>query len=291
MLTANSTTDTHDRLGFTLCLALAMHAAIILGIGFAPNDPAKEAGLSRLEITLAQHNSDNVNNADFLAQLNQQASGTEKQKAELTTTKQAEFFDTSIHDIAQPLQSSGSPNETQQLTPQITTQKSQFQINKQLSEQPSKLKPANSTLDLQQRQQEIASLEAKLDDQKQTLAKRPRIHRLTSVSTQASVDAEYLYQWQSRIEQIGNQYYPEEARAQQLYGSLRLLVAVNANGTVRSIEILQSSGHRILDNAAIRIVQMATPFPPFSRNMRKKADVLEIIRTWHFRKNQFTSSS
>ena len=292
MLNSDPTANSIDRLGFTISLALAMHAAIILGIGFAPNDSPEQAGLSRLEITLAQHSSEADDQADYLAQLNQQASGTQEHKAELTTTQQAEFHDTTIRDINPLLQNSGAPLEKQQHTPQVrSTRKSQFQVNKQKQDLNDVANPANAAFELRQRQLEIASLEAKLDDQKQAFAKRPRIHRLTSVATKASVDAQYLYQWQARIEKIGNQHYPERARQQALYGSLRLLVSINANGTVRNIELLHSSGHRLLDDAAMRIVRLSAPFPAFSLQMRKKADVLEIIRTWHFKENRFTSSS
>ncbi len=291
MLSPDPSANSYDRLGFTISLALAMHAAIILGIGFAPNDPASQSGVSRLEITLAQHSSDSVDKADYLAQLNQQASGTQEHKAELTTTQQAEFHDTVIRDISPVLQSSGVPSEPQQQTPQLSTQKSQFKVNKQDQQQDDQVRVANASLNLLQRQLEIASLEARLDEQKQAFAKRPRIHRLTSVATQASVDAQYLYAWQSRIEKIGNQHYPERARQQELYGSLRLLVSINASGSVHNIELLHSSGHRVLDDAAMRIVRVAAPFPAFSPSMRKKADILEIIRTWHFKKNRFTSSS
>lgn len=291
MLNPNPTSSSYDRLGFTISLALAMHAAIILGIGFAPSDTPEQAGLSRLEITLAQHSSEVVDKADYLAQLNQQASGTQEDKAELTTTQQAEYYDTTIRDINPLLQSTSAPLEKQQYTPQLSsTHKSQFQVNNQVQELNDAPRPANAAFELKQRQLEIASLEAKLDDQKQALAKRPRIHRLTSVATKASVDAHYLYLWQSRIEKIGNQHYPEQARQQELYGSLRLLVAINANGTVRNIELLHSSGHRLLDDAAMRIVRLSAPFPAFSPPMRKKADVLEIIRTWNFKENRLTSS-
>ena len=79
--------------------------------------------------------------------------------------------------------------------------------------------------------------------------------------------------------------YPAEGRRKKLYGSLRLMVAIAPNGRLREVELLESSGHRVLDDAAIRIVKLASPFAPFPDELRKTTDVLEIIRTWHFRKN------
>jgi protein TonB len=129
---------------------------------------------------------------------------------------------------------------------------------------------------------EIASLRAKLDQQRQAIARRPRIHRITSVATQASVDAEYLSKWTSKVEFVGNRNFPREAIRQRIYGKLRLLTVLRPNGTIMNVEILQSSGHSILDEAALQIVHMASPFPPFPPEIKKDVDQLEIIRTWHF---------
>ena len=292
MLIPDSAVDSHDRLGFTLSLALAMHAALILGIGFAPQDPPAAAGQSRLEITLAQHRSEEApKQADYLARHSQLASGTEKSQKDLTTTQQAEFVDTTIHEISQQQQLAGGAPQTQQQSTQISSTQSQFKIAARKVGQEARPRTADTQIDLIQNQREIASLEAKLDEQQQSLAKRPRIHRLTSVSTQASPEADYLYYWQQRIERIGNQHYPQEARRRQLYGDLRLLVAINSNGSLRDVKILQSSGHPVLDNAAIRIVRTAAPFDPFSPEIRKNTDVIEIIRTWQFKKNRLSSNS
>jgi periplasmic protein TonB len=84
--------------------------------------------------------------------------------------------------------------------------------------------------------------------------------------------------------------YPEEARRDQLYGSLRLMVAITPDGTLKDVRILDSSGYKVLDDAAIRIVKQAAPFAPFPEEMRRNTDILEIIRTWQFRRNHYSSS-
>ena len=89
---------------------------------------------------------------------------------------------------------------------------------------------------------------------------------------------------------MGNLNYPQQAREQQIYGSLRMLVALRPTGTVQEIRILQSSGQRVLDEAAIEIVRLAAPFEPFPEELRGSVDILEIIRTWRFHQgNSFTS--
>jgi protein TonB len=132
---------------------------------------------------------------------------------------------------------------------------------------------------------EIASLEARLDAQRQIYAKRPRVKRLTSLSTAASTDAYYLNSWRRKIEKVGNLNYPAEARRDKLYGSLRLLVAIHPDGSLKEVALLESSGHAVLDDAAMNIVRLAAPYAPFPDELRQSTDVLEIIRTWQFRKN------
>ena len=100
-------------------------------------------------------------------------------------------------------------------------------------------------------------------------------------SAQASRYAAYLDAWRSRIEAIGTQHYPEEARG-RIYGSLQITVSVRADGSVAAVEIDQPSEHAVLNQAARRIVQMAAPFPPFPPELAREADMLVITRTWHF---------
>ena len=81
-----------------------------------------------------------------------------------------------------------------------------------------------------------------------------------------------------------------EARRKQLYGELRLMVAVKADGSLDEVRILKSSGFRVLDDAAIRIVQLAAPFAVFPPELRVDTDVLEIVRTWRFEQGNYVSS-
>ncbi|MBA1330730.1 energy transducer TonB, partial [Candidatus Endoriftia persephone str. Guaymas] len=85
-----------------------------------------------------------------------------------------------------------------------------------------------------------------------------------------------------KVERIGNLNYPDAAKRQQLYGNLVLHVAVRADGTIEKVRVLHSSGHKILDDAAIRIVRLAAPYSPFPSNIREEIDVLDITRTWQF---------
>jgi protein TonB len=145
-------------------------------------------------------------------------------------------------------------------------------------------------MDTRQLGDAVATLKAQLDLQRQEFAKRPRRYTITSASTKADRDAIYLDNWRKRIEGVGNLNYPTAASEQGIYGTLRVLVAINPDGTVNDIRILRSSGERVLDEAAVRIVQLSAPFQPFPPAMRAEVDVLEIIRTWQFQRGNTFSS-
>jgi protein TonB len=276
-----------DRLSFTVFLAVAVHAALLLGVTFTFADKAPST--HTMEVTLAQHMSQSQpDKADFIAQFNQVGSGTLQDKALLTSPSKAEFHDTVIRETSPQAQSPSAPaarlnqqpvvTTTAQVDPQATTEDPNPDTLEKVSQNPNQKT-------LLQRSLEIASLEARLDSQRQIYAKRPRVKRLTSLSTAASADAYYLNSWRRKIEKIGNVNYPSAARRDKLYGSLRLLVAILPDGNLKEVVLLESSGHAVLDDAAINIVRLAAPFAPFPDDLRGSTDVLEIIRTWQFRKN------
>lgn len=290
IVTGHAVVTGHDRLGFAILLAAALHAVLILGITFERE--VRERASNRLDITLAQYRSDTApQRADFLAQENQEGSGTLEEKAQLTTTEKADFQDNQIREIApQPQQLAAQPpGESQQA--RVTTAGVSERRASRLQLDADAAPAGRSDATILQRSLEIASLEAKLDQQRQAYAARPRVRRLTSVATQRSEDALYLHNWRTRIEQIGNANYPERARQQQLFGDLRLMVALWPNGEVKEIKVLKSSGHKVLDEAAIRIVRLAEPFSPFPNDMARQVDVLEIIRTWRFHRGVLSSDS
>lgn len=276
-----------DRFTFTVFLALVVHAAIILGVTFTYNPTLSSS--TTMEVTLAQHKSDNKpDKADYLAQFDQQGSGTLDKKRMTTTTREAKFHDDEIHNTSPREQMASAPKATQKQSPVVTTRAdSDRQSAAKQDRVPPKPVDSQSRIreTLLQRSLEIASLEARLDEQRQLYAKRPRITRLTSLSTASRVDAYYLNSWRRKIERIGNLNYPEEARRKGIYGSLRLLVAVLPDGSLKEVKLLHSSGHKVLDDAAVRIVKLAAPFAPFPDQLRRSTDVLEIIRTWQFRES------
>ena len=93
--------------------------------------------------------------------------------------------------------------------------------------------------------------------------------------------SQYLSDWRMKVERVGAMNYPEEARG-RFFGSLVLSVALRPDGNVDRIIVIRSSGNKVLDDAAKRIVMMAAPFAPFPPDIRKETDYLDITRTWTF---------
>lgn len=276
-------------MSFALFLAVSLHAGLILGVGFSFS--AYVEGQPTIEVTLAQHNDlEAPEDADFLAQANQLGSGDADEVKETTTPEVADFHDNVFRDVlAQPPSLQAVTNTDRATLTSVSASEAQAATEEPV--EPTDAPTTFETPDFANAATEIASLDARLDSELSTDARRPRIRRLTSVSARAAEDAYYLQSWRRKVEMIGNLNYPEEARTRKLYGSLRLLVSITPDGGLRDVRVLDSSGHKVLDDAAVRIVRLAAPYAPFPPQMRKNTDVLEIIRTWQFRKNKYSSSS
>jgi protein TonB len=123
-------------------------------------------------------------------------------------------------------------------------------------------------------------LQAQIERQIDAYQKRPRKKFIGANATEYRF-AQYEEDWRIKVERIGTLNYPPEARG-KLYGNLRLTVAIQADGTVASIELDRSSGLKVLDEAAFKIVRMATPFAAFPPDIRRDTDQLVITRTWFF---------
>ena len=92
----------------------------------------------------------------------------------------------------------------------------------------------------------------------------------------------YAEDWRQKIERVGNANYPQEAARSRIYGSLRLTVGIKPDGSIAYVQIDRPSGYPVLDRRRRAIVRLAAPFAPFSAEIRKDTDILEITRTWIF---------
>lgn len=141
----------------------------------------------------------------------------------------------------------------------------------------------------QERRERLARAQAEIAKQISDYQKRPRKHHFMPSASEYRY-ARYVEDWRSRVEKIGNQNYPDDARG-KYYGALRMTVAIRKDGSVAEAMVDQSSGSPVLDRAARRIVQLAAPYPPFPPDIARDTDILEITRTWIFTNDQLATRS
>jgi protein TonB len=288
-----STVTATDRLGLTLFFSVVLHGIIILGIVFSHPDSTKPKPSPTLEIILAQTSTPKKPaEADYLAQANQNGSGNVNKRVRPTRPRAAARAAPSPghSDVTSPPRSATPPHDAP-TSEVLTTDRAARRTIDVTKDQTKPRSDMPSAAQLMMRSREIAKLSAELSDSLQAYSRRPR-QRYVSASTRSYRDAAYLEAWRSKIERVGNLNYPEAAKREGLSGTLILDVAINTDGTVHNIELRRSSGHKLLDDAAIRIVRLAAPFAPLPPAMRKDTDILHITRTWQFlNDNSFASGS
>lgn len=287
MTTTTSQTTTlvtaADRMSFSLFISTAFHALILLGISFALPDKTIQKFQRSLDVVLAtEFSTERPDNADFLGQADQLGGGESDDIEKPSTTEITPFPDDQIKPVTQPQQIQNTDVQVEQ-NPVLTARISQQQQH-QPDTQPIEDQEAINTLSAESIysvSREIASLIAQLETDENFSAKKPRKRRVSAAIHRTS-DALYLDSWRRKIERIGNLNYPQKAKKNGIFGSLTLLVAINTDGTVNQISIIRSSGHKILDDSAIRIVRLTAPFSPLTREMMLDTDILEIVRVWQF---------
>lgn len=283
-----------DRLGLTLFIAVTLHAVAILGITFALDKPQKSPPTDRtLEIMVVQNPKKReqqkpVEKADFLAQSSQEGGGNQEEKVRPTTEATPPTPPRKQESVQATVQSSPptpkpvAKQPRKVLTKQQPDSKKVETVPEKQPTQPKKVVTAAQLLASSAK--EIARLTAELDRKTHAYAKRPR-RKTLSARTQEYKYANYLDAWRRKVERVGNLNYPDEAKRRKLYGNLVMHVSLRPDGSVKAINIRKSSGHKLLDDAAMRIVKLSAPFAPFPSEIRKETDIIDIIRTWQFRSN------
>jgi len=278
-----------DRLGLTLFFAVTIHAIVILGISFSgelfnPKDP-----IQTMEITLVQSRSDTLpDDPQYLAQANQKGSGnTEDVKRPQATRNEAiktahQTQGTAPEDSIPVPQQQKKREQKQREVMLANTAKTSITSQKQTPQDDSK-KPNIRTL--MSNALQIAAASAEVDEFRMVNKSKLKSKFITA-STSESIYAAYQDSWRQKVERIGRINYPEEARKRKLSGKLTMTVAIKPNGTVKEISIDRSSGNKLLDDGARRIVRLASPYAPFPENIRRETDLLYITRTWVFQEGQ-----
>jgi periplasmic protein TonB len=265
-----------------LVASLALHAAAIVGLGFKVPDPrAWDAPHNVLDVVLVNAKSaTKPDKADALAQANLDGGGNTDQKRRASnpfpvvnqkeTAAEMKLAQSRVKQLEQ---------EAKEL---LTRMKSQAAVapSDPVADRGDKA-PDKTAQDLIEKSLEIQRLEAQIRREYQAYQERPRKQFVGARAAEYRFAA-YVDNWRLKIERVGNLNYPEEARQKKLYGALQLTVGIKPDGEVESVEINRSSGKKVLDNAAIRIVRLAAPFDRFPDAIRRDTDILYITRTWTF---------
>ena len=273
-----------DRLSATLLYALALHLAVILGLDFDLRLVREGSFEPDLEITLVDPvRETEPQQADYLAQVNSAGGGELEDKAMPTTRVARESDDPrqrpgeAVVDRV-PAPQPVLPQPAELTTPAPAPRETAAPVDPVEAVPPVRQPSATQLL---RSSREIARLSAQLAEQTQQYARRPR-KRFVSAATKAYEYAAYMEAWRAKVERVGNMNYPRSVRSNGVSGSLRLAVELLPDGSVHGISVRRSSGHPVLDAAAVRIVRLAAPYAPFPDQIREKTDILVITRTWIF---------
>jgi len=274
-------TNKPDVLTIALFVAAAVHAIIILGVSFDPflNELRTPPPL---EVVLVQKSdSERPEEADYLAESAQDGGG-ENDEAARPAAPFTSDQDLDTDGIAPTPMVASDPAPSDAADDAVLTNvfsdrevksDSEEQDTSEETKQQAEVKVDNSF--------EIARLQAEIDRQQERTAKRPKKKWLTA-RTHEATSAKYMYRWVEKVERIGNLNYPDAVRREKLSGAVVMTVGILKNGAIESILVEESSGQRILDDAAKRIVQLASPFEPLVGKLGEETDILYITRTWDF---------
>jgi protein TonB len=266
-----------DPIGATLLFSLLLHGVLLLGITFHYAKPTPS--LPTLDVTLVDvANREAPDQADFLAQANNSGGG-QSDKAARPSQPFSGLLPVETQGTASQHVDAATPAPRDATSQRLVTTTGQS-VQTVDSDSGQTAAQDQQSADELRRQEEMARLAAELRDKSEAYAKRPK-KKFISANTKEYVYAAYMRGWVDRIERVGNLNYPNEARQRGVHGELVLTVALNHDGSIKSIDVIKSSGQPLLDESAKRIVRLAAPFPTLPVD-KDRVDELYITRTWLF---------
>lgn len=283
-----------DRMGLTIFFALALHAIVILGVSFNLEDLTSNDNMSTMEITLVHsHSKEAPEEADYLAQANQKGGGNVEERVRPSSpmSNPTPTPEDGLAPNSQLAESLPPLRQSEQQKELMTADKSPFvddsrEFKRDIPTQTDSRKAAQ----LYERSRQFARLRAEIQQLKQAYQHTPN-DNVTGTNAKEYRFASYIEAWRDKVEKFGSLNYPEDAIRHNINGDLLLDVAINPDGSINNIRVLRSSGKRVLDDAAKRIVNMASPYAPLTPEILKDTDILHISLVWRFRvKNGLTTS-
>ncbi|MGZ8189218.1 MAG: TonB family protein [Methylosarcina sp.] len=274
----------NDALLLWLFIAAVAHIFIIFGVNF--NRPEPEKFKRSIDITIVNTPAKKApKNAETLAQENQIGAGERIAKPQPPQQK-----------IASEVISRPKPIE--KIAPKESKPKSlEKVVTRKKAEKPIVAEPAKAVAEEQAvedspvespprlspelLQQQITQLGTEIRHSQQS-GDQSKIKFVNMVSAHKYVAAQYLKDWEEKVERMGNRNYPEAAAKRNFSATLSMDVGIKVDGSIYSMRIRKSSGIPELDEAAKNIVKMSAPFAPLPLELQKELNVLVITRVWKF---------
>jgi len=275
-----ATLSNNDSLLIALFVAVIVHVVLVLGMNFTAPQPDKIN--KSIDITLVNTPAKKApKKADFLAQENQIGAGEEAKKPEPPAQKLPGQGDSEVKQIEKIApEEESKPEAAEKILTQQKAEKKVVTANKPAEVSKPRFEK-HQKLTAESLQQQILQMGTEIR-QNQPSSEQTKIKFVDSVSAHKYVAAQYMKDWESKVERTGNLNYPEAATRQNSSSTLTMDVGIKADGSIYSIRINKSSGNPALDEAAKRIVRMSAPFAPLPLDLRKELDVLVITRVWKF---------
>lgn len=276
-----------DRSGFYLKVALGVSIAahaVLLSVKFVYPELKKLSGTMPLDVILVNSKSQSAPlDPQVLAQANLDGGGNTDENRRIKTPLPLQ----KDSDMAQEQQLEQSVKKERQLETEAQKLMTQMRSKQAMPQPDQKTRPqqeqseGQDTQELVQKSLAMARLEGQISKDWDSYQQRPR-KMFIGARARETYQARYVEDWRMKIERIGTNLFPEEAKRHKIYGSLQMTVEIRADGSIANVEVNRSSGHKVLDEAAKRIVFQAAPYATFPPELRKQGDIISITRTWSF---------
>ena len=308
--------QTMSAIKIAILVSLLIHA-VILTIHFEPELKKLADRLPSLEVVLVNAKTKSApNKAELLAQANLDRGGNTDENRKMKTALPAPKEKTTEVKLKPNSEAHSAAKSAKVKAEEAREQKRVDVLEKQAQELMTQIKgkrqiESNPTqnaaaADPEQGEQEVKAktldraalsaaalemdrLQAQIDKRQDEYQKRPK-RKFIGALTKEYRFAMYVESWRQKVERIGNVNYPEAAKSQKLYGKLQMTVSIKADGSIENIVIDKPSNHKVLDDAAKRIVELAAPYAVFPADIKKDTDILSITRTWTFTQEDLLST-
>jgi protein TonB len=276
--TTNPLTN-NDPLLVATFIAAIIHIVILLGVSFKEPEPPIQNSRS-IDVTLVTTPAKKPpKQAKFLAQTNQVGAGEKTHKPQPPAQRIASAgSNKQKKQESKSEQEEEAPKAKQKILAQEKAPVKAVAEKKPDTTHATEKRPRLTAESLQQQISQYGT-EIRLKQQSSDQAK---IKFANSVSAHQYVAAQYVKDWERKVERTGNMNYPAIAQQKNFSGTLTMDVGVKSDGSIYSIRITKSSGYPELDNAAKRIVRMSAPFSALPSELLKEVTVLVITRKWKF---------